>query len=219
MASDMNKDDKQVQEGDNFLLAESKYLYIESLFREEKDDKKVAGIILEGTLNDNDILRKDALDRFIDFVIFKVKTGAYYIENLAYPTKRIADEEFEYRIIQLINVHLYPEIVFRLLKIFTRNRKDPDSNLYIANLIKSEEIIETIFNTFLLFKKDIFENDKTKRSMNVKRIQQLPLTSDTKDSSPLDAACKLKYILEFIALKKEVEHIYTLDDISLSRDL
>ena len=202
---------------DTIKLEESKLIFIESLFKEEKDNEKVAQIILEGILRDVDILYKDTLDRFLDFVIFKVKTGVYYIPNLAYPTKKIADAEFEDRIIQLINFHLYPDIIFRLLKYFTRNVKDPDSNLYLANLITSEDIIKAIFNTFLMFKKDIFETDQSKRYINVKRIQQFPHTSDSRSSSPLDAACRFKYILEFIALKQSVEQVYTLDDLSLSR--
>ena len=53
----------------------------------------------------------------------------------------------------------------------------------------------------------------------MKRIQQFPFTVDSRASSPLDAVCRFKYILEFIAIKQNVEHIYTPDKIKLSKDL
>ena len=156
------------------------------------------------------------MDRFLDYIIAKVKTGSYYIPSLAYPTRRMSDKDLENKIIELINVHLNPEIIFPLLKYFARNVKDSDRNLYLAFLINSENIIKSIYDTFLLFKKDVFLTDPEKRVLNVKRIQQFPPTVDSGTSSPLDAICRFKYILEFIALKQKVEHIYKAEDIKLA---
>ncbi|MDY6967773.1 MAG: hypothetical protein SVR08_03825 [Spirochaetota bacterium] len=197
-------------------LQRSSLLDIQALFKEEQDIENIANKILEGTYLDIDILRKDTLDRFLDFVIFMVKTGNTYVINQAYPTKRMADLELEEKIIQLINIHLYPDIILRILKYFTRNIYDSDTNLYLANLIQSDELINAILDTFQLFKKDILINDRDSRTLNVKRIQQFSLRADNIVSSPLDAACRLKYILEFIALKQNVNHLFTNDDITLS---
>ena len=197
-------------------LQRSSLLDIQALFKEEQDIENIANKILEGTYLDIDILRKDTLDRFLDFVIFMVKTGNTYVINQAYPTKRMADLELEEKIIQLINIHLYPDIILRILKYFTRNIYDSDTNLYLANLIQSDELINAILDTFQLFKKDILINDRDGRTLNVKRIQQFSLRADNIVSSPLDAACRLKYILEFIALKQNVNHLFTNDDITLS---
>lgn len=191
-------------------------LKIEALLREEEDLEKIANILIEETYKDIDILKKDSIDRFLDFVNIKVRTGHYYIPSLAYPLKRMSDEVLEQKIIKLINIHMNPEIIFRILKCFTRNIHDSDSNLYLAYLIESEDIIRAIYETFLLFKKDIFKTTSSERTINVKRVQQFPLTTDDKMSSPLDTACRLKYILEFIAMKQKVEHIYKTEDIQLS---
>ena len=117
---------------------------------------------------------------------------------------------------QLINEKLYPEIVLKLLKYFTRNNRDPDTNLYLAYMINSEDIIRAIYETYLLFKNDIFVSDPDRRTMNVKRIQQVSPRTENKFASPLDAACRFKYILEFIALKQRVDHIYTMSDLLLT---
>ena len=143
-------------------------------------------------------------------------TGKAYILSAAYPTKRMEDEELEKKIVELINVHLYPDIVFKILKYLARNVHDADSNLYLAFLITSDEVIKSIYDTFSLFKKDIFEADRNKRTLNVKRIQQFPPATDHRFSSPLDAAARFKYVLEFIAMKQNVEHIYKKSDLSLT---
>ena len=200
-------------------LDKTDFLMIEKLIKEEKKLENVAELILEGSYQSVDIFKKDSIDRFLDYIITKVKTGSYYIPSLAFPTRRMNDKELEDKIIQLINVHLNPEIIFPLLKYFARNIKDSDKNLYLACLITSDEIINSIYETFLLFKKDIFSTDPEKRSLNVKRIQQFPFTVDSNASSPLDAVCRFKYILEFIAIIQKVEHIYTPDQIKLSKDL
>ncbi len=200
-------------------LESSDVIAIETILREEKDLEKIADNIIEGTLQNVDILRKDTIERFLDFVILKVRTGVFYIPNLAFPTKRITDKEFEEKVVKLINNHLFPDIVLPILKYFARNIHDSDTNLYLAYLITSDEIINSIFNTFQLFKKDIFEPDKSKRTLNVKRVQQFSTRADDRFSSPLDAACRFKYILEFIAFKQNVEHIYNEEMISLARGL
>lgn len=210
----MNDNNDRILNSNDF--EESQFVKIESLIKEEKNEK-IAELLLKGRDRDNDIQKKDYLDRFLDFVIFKLKTGNFHDINHAYPTKRIADNELEGKLIQLINYHLYPDIVTKILKCFTKNVNNSDTNLYLANLIKSDGIIKEIYNTFQLFKKDIFETDRMKRSQNVKNIQQFDLEADVQFSSPLDAACRFKYILEFIALNQNVMHIYTLNDISLSK--
>lgn len=196
-------------------LEESKAVNIDNLLK-ERDLDLIASTILDDTLRDTDILRKDLLDRFLDYVIFKISTGVPYIIHQAYPTKRMIDKELEAKLMQLINENLYPEIVLKLLKYFTRNNRDSDTNLYLAFMINSEDIIRAIYDTYLLFKKDIFVIDPDKRTINVKRIQQVSPRTENKIASPLDAACRFKYILEFIALKQRVDHIYTMSDLLLT---
>jgi len=196
-------------------LEQSRQINIESLLK-DSDIDSIANILLEDTFRETDLMRKDSIDRFLDFAIFKAQTGLPHILNMAYPTKRMSDSKMEDKIRILINDSLYPEIVLKLLKYFTRNTHDPDSNLYLANFIVSDDIIRAIYETYVLFKKDIFHTDPDTRSMNVKRIQQVSLQSDNKSASPLDAACRLKYILEFFAIKKNVEHIYTRADLLLA---
>ena len=189
---------------------------IETLLKEEKDIEKIAEKIIEGTYLAFDIQKKDSIEKFLDYILQRVNTGIYYIPNLAYPSKRIQDAELENKLIELINVHLIPDIIIRLLKYFTRNIYNSDTNLYLAYLITSDDIIRSIYNTFLAFKKDVFEKDRHKKTLNVKRMQQFSPRTDDRFSSPLDAACRFKYILEFIALKQNVEHIYTQEMISLT---
>src|SRR3990172_436682 len=137
------------------------------------DIKKVAALLSAGALEMGDFMKKDIIDRFLDFVFFKVQTGNVDIPSMVFPTKRMLDGVLEKKIIELINVHLFPEVIFRLLKFFTRNIHDADTNLYIANLVYSEEIIKAIYDTYRLFKKDIFKYDRDARPLNVKKIQQL----------------------------------------------
>lgn len=210
--------DNLTNDFDSIVLERAEQLKIDAMIREEKDLQKIADVIIEGTYKDIDIQRKDTLDHFLDYVMSKVRTGSYYIPSLAFPTRRMSDKELEDKIIELINIHLYPEIVLPILKFFARNVKDSDRNLYLACLINSEEIIKSIFDTFILFKKDIFITDRDKRTLNVKRIQQFPPTTGNQLSSPLDAAGRFKYILEFIALEQKVDHIYTSEQIKLSAE-
>ncbi|HOF13815.1 MAG TPA: hypothetical protein PLN01_05795, partial [Spirochaetota bacterium] len=114
---------------------------IESLLRERKPLAEIAQYILEGAFVELDMERKDSLDRFLEFVYSKVQRGNPYIIHLAYPTKRMTDTELETKVKELINVHLNPDIVLPLLKIFTRNVHNADSNLYIAYLIEADNII------------------------------------------------------------------------------
>jgi hypothetical protein len=105
----------------------------------------------------------------------------------------------------------------RLLKFFSRNIHESDTNLYIAYLIESESIIRSVYDTYKLFKKDIFVYNNEKKTLNVKMIQQFSAKSDISLSIPLDACARFKYIVEFFAIKQNVGQIYTLDDLLLSK--
>ncbi len=204
--------------GGSFELETGELLDLESLFK-ENDFEIIAQSLIEGTFKAYDLLKKDSLDKFLDFVTFKVKTGRPHIINLAYPSMRMYDEELEAKVVQVMNYHLFPDIILKILKFFTRNIHNSDANLHLAYLIESDDIIRAIYETFVLFRKDIFNTDKNRRTLNVKRIQQYPPTKDNVHSSPLDAACRLKYVLEFISLKQRTEHLYTAEDILLSADI
>ncbi len=196
-------------------LEESRSINIANLLK-ERDLETIASVLLEDTFRDTDIMRKDSLDRFLDYAAFKAKTGIPHIPSLAYPSMRMIDTELEKKTIELVNEHLYPEIVLRILKYFTRNIHDTDANLHVAWLIRSDAIIRSIYETYSRFRRDIFETDPDKRSINVKRIMQASPRTDNSVASPLDAACRLKYVLEFIALKQNTEHIFTREDLPLS---
>ncbi|MGL4369033.1 MAG: hypothetical protein ACRCUT_05085 [Spirochaetota bacterium] len=201
---------------DPYTTPQNTFVSIENILKSDLSIEAVADQIHDAVLMEADILtRKDSLDRFLDFVIFKAKTGYDFIENLAYPSKRIGDPEIEEKVKQLINIHLLPTIIFSLLKFFTRNVQNSDINLYLAYLLESDEVIQPVYDTYCMFKKDIFKQDREARSNNVKRLQQYVLSADEKYSSPLDAACRLKYILEYIALNQDVSHIYTKEDLKL----
>lgn len=195
----------------------SAFVSIENVFNSDMDLQDIASYILESTFQDYDILKKDTIDRFIDFVYFKANTGYPYILNLAYPSKRITDEDLEKKIITVLNYHLLPDIIFRILKFMTRNIQSSDKNLFLAQLIENEEIISPIYDTFKLFREDILNENKNKRTLMVKSIQQFPSQTENKFSSPLDAACRLKYVLEYIALKQDVSNIYSIKDLNLTK--
>lgn len=178
-----------------------------------EDIDEVADKLIETTFVEQHFMRKDAIDRLIDFTFFKIQTGVYDIFHMAYPVKRMHDRVLEEKIVKLINDLMYPEIVLRMLKFFTRNIHDSDTNIYLANLIHSEAIIRSVYETFLLFKKDIFIYDKDKKCLNVKMMQQFSAQSDYKLSLPLDACARLKYILEFFSEKYDISHIYTMENI------
>ena len=197
------------------ILQESRFIDFEFLLKSENLDV-VAEIIIEGTYSEMDFMRKDIIDRFIDFIYFKTQTGHIEIPHMVYPLKRMMDKDLEKKVVALINEHLYPEIVLHVLKFFSRNIHDPDSNLCLANLIVSDEIITSVYETYRLFKKDIFISDPDKRTLNVKRVQQFSPRSDNKLSSPLDQAAIYKYILEFFANRRDVSNIYTAEDLMLS---
>lgn len=211
----MESIDRHVDAAESRALEGSKAVNIDNLLK-ERDLDLIASTILEDTLRDTDILRKDLLDRFLDYVIFKISTGMPYIIHQAYPAKRAIDKELEAKLIRLINENLYPEIVLKILKYFTRNNRDSDTNLYLAYLINSEDIIRAIYDTYVLFKNDIFVSNPDRRSINVKRIQQVSPRTENKVTSPLDAACRFKYILEFIAIKQRVDHIFSTSDLQLT---
>ncbi len=178
----------------------------------------VAEKLVESTFVEQHFMRKDAIDRLLDFTFFKIQTGSFHVIHMAYPTKRMHDKELESRIASLINDYLYPEIVLRILKFFARNIHNSDTNLYIANLIESESIIRSVYDTFKLFQKDIFIYNPEKKSLNVKMIQQFSPQSDVTLSLPLDACARFKYILEFFYIKQKVSHIYTPGDLVMYRE-
>jgi hypothetical protein len=196
-------------------LEQSRFINMDKLLK-ERDLAAVADILLEDTFRETDIFRKDLVDRFLDFALFKVQSGEPYILSMAYPSKRIMDKNLEARVISLMNEHLYPEIVLRVLKYFARNLHDSDTNLYLATLIESDAIIQSIYDTFLLFKKDIFIANPDRRCVNVKRVQQVSPRTDNKSASPLDAAARFKYVLEFIAIRKNVSHLYRAENLVLA---
>ncbi|HOP62012.1 MAG TPA: hypothetical protein PK358_06095 [Spirochaetota bacterium] len=192
----------------------SQLINFDKIIKNEKLED-VAEKLIESTFAEQHFMRKDAIDRLIEFTFFKVQTGAFYVIHMAYPTKKMHDAELEEKIIRLFNDLLYPEIVLRILKFFTRNIHDSDTSLYIANLIESEAIIKAVYDTFKLFQKDIFIYDSEKKSLNVKRIQQFSPQSDFRLSLPLDACARLKYVLEFFQIKYNVSHLYRPDDIKM----
>ena len=192
------------------------YKTIEGMLKENRPLDEIADDIISGTFEDFDIQKKDSIDKFLDFVFLKVKTGVPHIISLAYPAMRITDSQLEDKIEKLINLYLHPEIIFTLLKFFTRNIHNSDTNLYLANLITSEDIIRSLFDTFALFKADIAIVDPNRRTLNVKRLQQFHPGTDNRFSSPLDAAARFKYILEFISLKQNTGHIFTRDNLQLT---
>jgi len=182
----------------------------------QNSPKAAAAIILESGDEELDFMRRDILDRFMDFVYLKVQTGHWEEFNDAYPTKRMNDKVLEKKIIEILNEHLYPDIVFKILKFMTRNIYDPDTNLFIANLIYSKDIIRSIYNTYILFKKDVYANNKETRFLNVVKIQQLTVQTNKNLSSPLEAAARLKYVLEFLSLKNDLDDIFKKEDLLLS---
>jgi hypothetical protein len=203
---------------DQFDSEESRRAIINmhSLIKGDMPASRKASLILESAMNEINILQKDALDRFVEYAFFKAKTGYPYIINMAYPTKRIAEKDIEKNIIELLNIHLMPDIIFRILKFFARNARNSDTNLYLAQLIESEDMIRSIYDTFVLFRSDIAKLTADERAVNVKQIQQYISVSEDRFSSPLDAACRMKYILEFLAIKQNVAHIYTRKDLMMA---
>ncbi|MCL1865291.1 MAG: hypothetical protein FWF73_05710 [Spirochaetes bacterium] len=199
---------------ENINLEKSQLINFEKIIKNESLED-VADKLIESTFVEQHFKRKDAIDRFLEFAFSRIQAGSFYVINMAYPTKRMYDKELEEKIIKLINEYLYPEIVLRILKFFSRNIHNSDTNLYIANLIESESIIKSVYDTFKLFQKDIFVYSE-KKALNVKMIQQFSQQSDISLSIPLDACARFKYVLEFFAIKQNVSHIYTSDDLLLA---
>ena len=200
-----------------FDFSEVSFVDFEELLK-SRQPAEVADILLEKSTEEHDFIRKNILDRFLDFVYYKVQNGNLYVPNLAYPTKRMMDSELEKKVIEIMNNNLFPEIILYILKFFTRNINNPDTNLYLANLITSDQIIKSVYETYRLVKGDIMMSDPGKRSLNVKRLQQFSMHSDDRLSSPLDTAARLKYILEFFLIKYDVSHLFTREMILLSGD-
>ncbi len=202
------------QSFENIVLTDLELIDFQS-FLKSGPLENIAEKILDSLYGDTDMMRRDLLDKFLEYIYKRCMTGYVDIPSMAYPTKRMMDKDLEIRVKSLINEHLYPDIVLRILKFFLRNVHEADSNLYLANLIESDEIITSILDTYRLLKKDIFKPDEDERTLNVKRIQQFFKHSENKLSSPLDACARLKYILEFFAIKKNVSHLYKSEDILL----
>jgi hypothetical protein len=199
---------------DNIVLTDLELIDFQT-FLKSGSLEDISEKILESLWGDTDMMRRDLLDKFLEYIYKRCMTGYVDIPSMAYPTKRMMDKELEERVKLLINEHLHPDIIFRILKFFLRNVHESDSNLYIAHLIESDEIINSILDTFRLLKKDIFKSNADERTLNVKRIQQFSKYSENKLSSPLDACARLKYVLEFFAIKKNVSHLYKREDILL----
>jgi hypothetical protein len=214
----MDKKSLKIDSLENIDPEKSQLINFEKIIKNEKLED-VAEKLIESTFVEQHFMRKDAIDRLLDFTFFKIQTGSFYVVHMAYPTKRMHDKELEEKITELINEHLYPEIVLRILKFFARNIHNSDTNLYIANLIESESIIKPVYDTFKLFQKDIFVYNFEKKTLNVKMIQQFSAQSDASLSIPLDACARFKYVLEFFAIKQNVSHIYTLDDLLLAKNV
>ncbi len=208
----MERKSYKIDSLDSINPEKSQLINFERIIKNERLED-VAEKLVESTFVEQHFMRKDAIDRFLDFAFFRIQTGAFDVIHMAYPTKRMHDRDLETKIKSLLNEHLYPEIVLRILKFFARNIHDSDTNLYIANLIESESIIRSVYDTFKLFQKDIFIYNAEKKTLNVKMIQQFSPQSDVTLSLPLDACARFKYILEFFYIKQKVSHIYTLDDL------
>lgn len=208
----MDRKSYKIDSLESIIPEKSQLINFEKIIKNEKLED-VAEKLIESTFAEQHFMRKDAIDRLLDFAFFKIQTGSFHVIHMAYPTKRMHDKELELKIRSLINEHLYPEIILRVLKFFARNIHDSDTNLYIANLIESESIIKAVYETFKLFQKDIFIYSPEKKSLNVKMIQQFSPQSDISLSLPLDACARFKYVLEFFYIKQKVTHIYTPDDI------
>ncbi|MDA3901040.1 MAG: hypothetical protein PF637_11045 [Spirochaetes bacterium] len=189
---------------------------IQVLLSDDYSLEDAAEKIIEGTFMGMDIERKDSLDRLIDYIVFKARTGVPHIANMAYPSMRIENHKMEEKVKLLLNEHLMPEIVIKILKFFTRNIQNSDTNLHLAELVTNELIINAIFETFKTFRMDVAITDREKKTLNVKRIQQFSAHTDSRFSSPLDAACRLKYVLEFIAIRQDVSAIYSKEDIRMA---
>jgi hypothetical protein len=213
----MNKKMIKSDSLENIDPKKSQLINFEKIIKNEKLED-VAEKLIESTFVEQHFMRKDAIDRLLEFTFSKIQTGSFHVIHMAYPTKRMYDKELEGKIIELINKHLYPEIVLSLLRFFSRNIHNSDTNLYVANLIESESIIRSVYDTFKLFQKDIFIYNSEKKTLNVKMIQQFSAQSDVSLSIPLDACARFKYILEFFAIKQNVRQIYTLDDLSLAKN-
>jgi hypothetical protein len=213
----MNKKAIKSDSLENINPEKSQLINFEKIIKNETLED-VAEKLIESTFVESHFKRKDAIDRFLDFTFAKIQTGSFYVIHMAYPTKRMYDKELEEKIIKLINEHLYPEIVLRILKFFSRNIHNADNNLYIAHLIESEAIIRSIYDTFKLFQKDIFVYNAEKKSLNVKMIQQFSAQSDPSLSLPLDACARFKYVLEYFAIRQNMSHMYTLNDLLLGKN-
>ncbi len=213
----MDRKSYKVDSLESIIPEKSQLINFEKIIKNERLED-VAEKLVESTFAEQHFMRKDAIDRLLDFTFFRIQTGSFHVIHMAYPTKRMHDKELEAKIISLINEHLYPEIILRVLKFFSRNIHDSDTNLYIANLIESESIIRSVYETFKLFQKDIFIYSAEKKSLNVKMIQQFSPQSDVNLSLPLDACARFKYILEFFSIKQKVNHIYTPEDIIMFRE-
>ena len=78
------------------LTPQNTFVNIENILKSDLPLDEAAERIHDAQLLETDILtRKDSLDRFLDYCYFKAKTGYDHIIHLAYPSKRIGDDEIE----------------------------------------------------------------------------------------------------------------------------
>ncbi|HQL81247.1 MAG TPA: hypothetical protein PK307_03545, partial [Spirochaetota bacterium] len=81
---------RAADEEEESLPYESQLVDFDDLLRNNAIEN-VAQRLSEGALEMADFMRKDVIDRFLEFVFFKVQTGNMDIPNLAYPTRRMLD--------------------------------------------------------------------------------------------------------------------------------
>lgn len=191
-------------------------LDFDDLLKTKLSNQDIANVILNKSYDDEEIItRRDTLDRFLDFIYFKVKTGEPHIINLAYPSQRMADKDLENKIIDILNYRLMPDIIIKILRYFTINLKNSQTNLFLAYLIVDAGLIKPIYESFKTFKKDVFLDTVEARCRSVKNLQQHTQRTDPVFSNPLDSACRFKYILEYILLKQNIKNLYSADDLVL----
>ena len=72
----------------------SQLINFEKIIKNEKLED-VAEKLVESTFVEQHFMRKDAIDRLLDFTFFKIQTGSFHVIHMAYPTKRMHDKELK----------------------------------------------------------------------------------------------------------------------------
>ena len=110
----MERKSYKIDSLDSINPEKSQLINFERIIKNERLED-VAEKLVESTFVEQHFMRKDAIDRFLDFAFFRIQTGAFDVIHMAYPTKRMHDRDLETKIKSLLNEHLYPEIVLRIL--------------------------------------------------------------------------------------------------------